>query len=54
MDEQTPLGRLNRVGSKVLKAPPAEHRALLSELGFAVSERTWGGGVPRRGALSIS
>jgi len=49
MDQETPLGRLNRAGSKVLKCPPHDHLALLPELGLAVADRTWGGGAPRRG-----
>ena len=49
MDRDTPLGRLNRAGSRVLKVHPAEHRALLPELGLAVADRTWGGAVPKRG-----
>jgi glutathione S-transferase len=53
MDQETPLGRLNRAGSRVLKAPPHEHRALLPELGMTVCERTWGGGAPRRGAFGL-
>ena len=49
MDQGTPLGGLNRAGSRVLKTPPTEHRALLPDLGLAVCERTWGGTTPRRG-----
>ena len=53
MDQETPLGRLNRIGSKLLKTSPADHRTLLPELGLAVSERTWGGATPRRGVFSV-
>jgi len=53
MDQETPLGRLNRAGSKVLKTHPAEHRALLPELGFLVADKTWGGSAPRRGPMSV-
>lgn len=53
MDQETPLGALNRAGSKVLKAHPAEHRALLPQLGLEVSERSWAGAVPKRGVFSV-
>jgi len=53
MDRETPLGRLNRIGSKVLKVPPSEHRNLLPQLGLTVADRTWGGSAPRRGVFSI-
>lgn len=51
-ESETPLARLNRVSAKLLKAPPAEHRAVLEGLGYAPSERTWQGDRPRRGPLS--
>ena len=51
IDKATPLGRLNRAASKVLKTPPHEHRTLLPELGLAVSERTWGGEAAPRPSL---
>lgn len=53
MDRETPLGRLNRIGSKVLKTPPPDHRALLPELGLAVADRTWGGAKPQRSVFGI-
>ncbi|MBX7249070.1 MAG: glutathione S-transferase family protein [Caulobacteraceae bacterium] len=53
MDRETPLGPLNRTGSKVLKTPPADHRALLPTLGLGISARTWGGRTARRGVFGI-
>lgn len=53
MDQETPLGRLNRAGSKILRTSPADHRDLLPTLGLGVSERTWGGATPRRGVFQI-
>jgi glutathione S-transferase len=53
MDAETPLGALNRAGSKVLKTPPQDHRELLPQLGMAVCPRTWGGAAPKRSVFGI-
>lgn len=53
MDQETPLGRLNRIESRLLKVSPADHRELLPGLGLAVCDRTWGGEAPRRGVFSV-
>lgn len=51
LDQESPLGELNRAASRILKAHPGDHRALLPALGFEVSEQTWGGSRPRPGVM---
>ena len=52
MEAETVMGGLNNAARTLLSTRPREHRAALADLGFMLSERTWGGERPQRGPMS--
>lgn len=52
MEAETPLGRLNEMAWAMLAAPPAELAEKMRAFGYEASDRSWGGGRPRRGPMS--
>ena len=52
VEQETPLGRLNAIGEKMLRVPPDGHREVLRSLGVAVTADTVGGSVPKRGPMT--
>lgn len=53
VESQTPLGRLNAIGEKLLRIPPTGHRPVLLSLGVAICEETLGGETPVRGPMTV-
>ena len=53
VETQSPLGRLNAIGEKLLRVPPTGHRPVLESLGVAVCEETLGGEMPVRGPMTV-
>jgi hypothetical protein len=52
VEAETPLGRLNAIGEKLLRVPPTGHRPVLQSLGVAICEETLGGETPVRGPMT--
>jgi glutathione S-transferase len=52
VEAETPLGRLNAIGEKLLRVSPTGHRPVLQSLGIAISEETMGGETPVRGPMT--
>ena len=53
VEAQSPLGRLNAIGEKLLRVPPTGHRPILESLGVAVCPETLGGEAPVRGPMTV-
>jgi len=53
VEAQSPLGRLNAIGEKLLRVPPTGHRPILESMGVAVCEETLGGEAPVRGPMTV-
>jgi glutathione S-transferase len=47
------LARLRPFEEKMMRTPPAEHRAVLAELGAPLTAETYGTSTPRRGVMRI-
>lgn len=53
VEAQSPLGRLNAIGEKLLRVPPTGHRPVLEAMGVAVCTETLGGDAPVRGPMTV-
>lgn len=52
MNEETPLGPLNRMARALMRTPLAAHRDRLAEFGVASASRSWMGEAARRGPMT--
>jgi len=47
------LAKVTALGERVMQSPPERHRAVLAELGVALTETTLAGSAPRRGPMTV-
>ena len=47
------FAKLAPIEDRLLRTPPAQHRAVLAEMGAPLSHETYGGPTPRRGLMQI-
>jgi glutathione S-transferase len=52
VNEETPLGALNKMARTLLRTPIQHHRDRLPQFGYAASARSWMGEAPRRGPMT--
>ncbi|MEJ6790006.1 glutathione S-transferase family protein [Brevundimonas sp. BR2-1] len=52
MNEETPLGPLNKLARNLMRTPLAAHRDRLTEFGLAPASRSWMGEAARRGPMT--
>lgn len=52
MNEETPLGPLNKLARNLMRTPLAGHRERLTEFGLAPAGRSWAGEAARRGPMT--
>lgn len=52
MNEETPLGPLNKLARNLMRTPLAAHRDRLNEFGIAAASRSWMGEAARRGPMT--
>lgn len=52
MNEETPLGPLNKMARALMRSPLAAHRDRLAEFGVVPANRSWMGDAARRGPMT--
>lgn len=52
MNEETPLGPLNKLARSLMRTPIEGHRDRLAEAGLTPAARSWAGEAPRRGPMT--
>lgn len=52
MNEETPLGPLNKAARALMRLPIEVHRERLPDFGLTAAARSWSGSVPRRGPMT--
>ncbi|HWQ88220.1 glutathione S-transferase family protein [Brevundimonas sp.] len=52
MNEETPLGPLNKLARNLMRTPLAGHRDRLTEFGLAAASRSWMGETARHGPMT--
>lgn len=53
VETETPLGRLNAIGDKILRTPADGHRAVLQSFGVATTQDSVGGAAATRGPMTV-